>query len=335
MSRAVYRKCLKLAAILALPLAFGGMAAAQVSDVTEQQPATDHYDELVAKLAYPSFEIRQQAASQLRHIGAPARPALLKALKSEDLEVRMAAHRVLVHIMQADFDAQLQAFIQGNEQADFELPGWQRFANLVGDKRATRRLFAAMVRDEPELLEKLADVSEQAEALQQLFEQRVQLLSNASRVGRSQHLSIPCIATLLLISQQSQVRSIGAESRLYSFLTMQSVQEEITTGEHYPVLQTMLSSWVISGKSEHYALRIALAYRLRLAGTDLARRILTADDVNYSAVAYAAMLLARFGDSADLKLLLPHLSNTNVFHTWHNLPHATLPEEPGFPFRCS
>jgi hypothetical protein len=180
-------------------------------------------------------------------------------------------------------------------------------------------MFAAMVRDEPELLEMLADVSEPAEALQKLFEQRVQLLSNASRVGRSQHLSIPCIATLLLISQQPQVRSIGAESRLYGLLTMQPVKEEITTGDHYPVLQKMLSTWVTNGQSEHYALRIALAYQLRLAGTQLARRLLAEDDVNYSAVAYAAMLLARFGDSADLELLLPHLSNTNVFHTWHNL----------------
>jgi hypothetical protein len=72
-------------------------------------------------------------------------------------------------------------------------------------------------------------------------------------------------------------------------------------------------------------LRIALSYQLRSSGEQLARRILTSETPNGTAVAYSAMLLARFGDSADLKLLLPHLANTRVFHSWHN---GQLKKEP-------
>lgn len=299
-------------------------ATAQEPDKTGSDTANAHR-ELVEKLGHASFDVREFAAQRLQKIGLPARPALMKALKSADLETRMGAHRVLVHIMQDDFDTQLQDFVNGTQGADFHLPGWALFSRLVGDTAEARRLYAKMIRDEPELLEKLDDLSGQAEPLRRLYEQRVQLLSNASRVGRSHHLTIPCVATLLLISQQPEVKSTRAESRLYMFLVDPTIKREIMGGAHFSIVQKILAKWVSSGNSQHYALRIALAYELEASGMQLARGILEADTPNGTAVAYSAMLVARFGDSADLRLLLPHLTNSTVFHSWHN---AQLKKEP-------
>jgi hypothetical protein len=311
------RRFVEIVGIPVFLTAIACAATAQDPNATGSDEVKTH-QQLVEKLGHPSFEVREFAAQRLQEIGLPARPALMNALKSTDLETRMGAHRVLVHIMQEDFDAQLQAFVEGREGDDFHLPGWELFSRLVGDTAEARRLYAKMIRDEPELLEKLDDLSGQAEPLRRLYEQRIQLLSNASRVGRSQHLTIPCVATLLLISQQPEVRSTIAESRLYVFLVEPSIKREIMGGAHFSIVQKILAEWVRGGNSQHYALRIALAYELESAGAQLARGILEADTPNGTAVAYSAMVMARFGKSADLQLLLPHLTNSTVFHSWHN-----------------
>ena len=98
---------------------------------------------------------------------------------------------------------------------------------MVGDTSATRRLFAEMIRHEADLLEKL---EEGAEPLKQLFEQRVMLLSDASRVGRSEQLTIPSLATLLFVSQQPELRTTTTDVRLYSFLVHRSMKQEILEG---------------------------------------------------------------------------------------------------------
>ncbi len=283
---------------------------------TPRSPVDPAHEALVQKLGDPSFRIREMAARQLLDIGLPARTALMEALNSIDLETRMGAHRVLVRILQSDFDSQLKVFVQGVGDDRVDLPGWNLFSRTVGDSAATRRLFADMIRNEADLLEQL---EEGAESLKRLFEQRVTLLSNASRVGSSQHLTIPSLATLLFISQQPEVRSTTTDVRLYSFLVHRSMKQEILEGPHFPVVEKLLSKWVSSGGSQHYALRVALAFELKPAGLELARKMLASDATMDSAIAYAAIVVVRFGEPADVKLLLPHLDNTTVFHSWHNM----------------
>ena len=89
----------------------GRSATAETSD-SGVAPA---HEELVRKLGDSSFRIRELAARQLLDIGLPAKAALLEALNSTDLETRMGAHRVLVRILQSDFDSQLEAFVEGED----------------------------------------------------------------------------------------------------------------------------------------------------------------------------------------------------------------------------
>ena len=84
-------------------------------------------------------------------------------------------------------------------------------------------------------------------------------------------------------------------------------------------MEKILSTWVRSGASQHYALRVALTFELKPAGLELARKMLASDTTMDSAIAYAAIVVVRFGEPADVQLLLPHLKNSQVFHSWHNL----------------
>ena len=56
------------------------------------------YSELIHKLGDPSFDVRASASDRLVRIGLAAKPVLMRAIKDDDLEVRMAAHRVLVRV---------------------------------------------------------------------------------------------------------------------------------------------------------------------------------------------------------------------------------------------
>lgn len=64
----------------------------------EDSAAGEHIARLVARLGSESFVEREEAARTLDTIGAPAVPALRKALVSEDLEVRRRAAQVLRRI---------------------------------------------------------------------------------------------------------------------------------------------------------------------------------------------------------------------------------------------
>lgn len=65
---------------------------AQTPDAAEVDP--ERIAALVEQLGAPSYEVREEATEALRRIGLPAKAAIVKALKSEDAEVRFRAQIV-------------------------------------------------------------------------------------------------------------------------------------------------------------------------------------------------------------------------------------------------
>jgi hypothetical protein len=85
------------------------------------------------------------------------------------------------------------------------------------------------------------------------------------------------------------------------------------------------------GSQSAEALQLALKFDLRETGVQLARDVLAESGSaanalrNAAGKPYAAIVLARFGDSHDAKFLVPHLDDARVFHTWSN---PQLQQEP-------
>ena len=63
--------------------------------VAAQEPAKASADALIAELGDDSYEVRERATEGLIAMGEGAVPVLERALKSEDLEVRLRAGRAL------------------------------------------------------------------------------------------------------------------------------------------------------------------------------------------------------------------------------------------------
>ena len=128
-------------------------AASCGSRIAADEPADPPYLDLVRQLGAASFPTRERAEQRLLQIGIAAKPALLRGMRDEDLEVRLAAQRILIRIVQDDFDTCVAAFIQGSDNVPADrFPGWRRFRERVSDDRAARRLFTDMIRAESALL---------------------------------------------------------------------------------------------------------------------------------------------------------------------------------------
>ncbi|MDH3590333.1 MAG: PDZ domain-containing protein [Planctomycetota bacterium] len=80
-------------ALLSMPLVLAAAVLAQ--DVEKTETKTPSADEWVQKLGHEDYAVREEATKKLIDMGAKAVPALERALKSDDLEVRLRAGRAL------------------------------------------------------------------------------------------------------------------------------------------------------------------------------------------------------------------------------------------------
>ena len=169
--------CLSVLAILV----GGGLSAISWEAAwPAEQPDQSHAD-LVRQLGSASFGVRQRAARAIIKIGVAARPALMRATKDVDLELRLGARRILIRVLQDEFDARLTAFLEGkNAGDDSSFPGWGLFRKVVGDGFSARHLYADMVRGEMKLLHALAEGDE---SLPQMCTARLQLLTASAASG--------------------------------------------------------------------------------------------------------------------------------------------------------
>ncbi|MFW6164091.1 MAG: hypothetical protein ACODAJ_15090, partial [Planctomycetota bacterium] len=87
----MHRLAIVLAVAVSLPPAWGAGAAARV-------PVETIVASLVRDLGAQPYDVRERATATLRQIGEPARPALERAARSDDPEVRVRARDVLAEL---------------------------------------------------------------------------------------------------------------------------------------------------------------------------------------------------------------------------------------------
>ncbi len=329
--------------LMALPLLSGPTPARGDDTPDEQQPAgrpaatEPETAVLVRQLGDESYTQRERTAQRLRDMGLRAKPALIASLKADDLEVRLGAHRILVQIMQSDFERRITAFLSGENDSQMQLPGWARFAEELGDDEDNRRLYADMLRAENELLGAVDDGTAQ---LGKLLSERVQYLTSSNMIvnGSRQPITRPTLATVLFAGALAQkARETNAEAvqtvslvtnRIYNMLNYTLQRESLLQGSYTAQLRKLLITWIDSlenANERYYALQLALRYDLSEVGRQIAVKALEEPGMNMNTIPYAAFILARFGTKEDAQYLQPHLREDKVFHTWSN---TALKKEP-------
>ncbi len=292
-----------------------------------QRDTTEHdHWKLVRKLASPEYAVRQGTERELLRLGIRVRPALTRALKDADLELRLAAYHVLLKIDQEQFDQLTESFLETGKSA-LHLPGWKSFQSQVGNTPTSRQLFLQMLRTEPKLLETLD--ANPGKATWQYASRLEQLTTSRIFGGASNSVTRGTLATLLFVDTQLQLQLkpnalktfSSVNGRMASLLQMPQTAPLITQGKSFREVRQLLVTWLkceVDRGSAWTPLQLAMKYDFRESGLEMARKVLEETGTAGSSIPYGAIALARFGTRRDAERLLKHLDNENVFHTWTN-----------------
>jgi hypothetical protein len=267
-----------------------------------------------------SFRVREQAAGKLAELGSAAKAALVEGLKHPDLEVRRRARWILEQVRAEEFDARLAAFVADTDGSrEHNLPGWERYRELVGDGRPARKLFAAMMRSDGPLL---SAYEKQSSTLSFLFADRAALAGSVARGGELGELVTPAnVATLLLIGSDRGWKEHSRHvSSLYQLLNYPATKNLIERGEHGPLVFSLLRTWVegAAANGSSFGMMMALKYELKETALAQAKELIDAESPSSSMLHYAIIAIGRFGDEQDIPLLKPLLANETVCHRWSN-----------------
>jgi RNA polymerase sigma factor (sigma-70 family) len=130
----------------------------------KEEPKPDPV-KLVEQLGSADFAEREAAEKALKEFGSKARPALEAGLKSESAEVVKRCRDLLDHLARAEFEAL----------------HWARFAQVIGDDKASRALFDR-IRSQRRNVELLDAVAADPKAAGKLYHDRWKELNKAAHI---------------------------------------------------------------------------------------------------------------------------------------------------------
>ncbi|MBX9789833.1 MAG: hypothetical protein K2Y37_13030 [Pirellulales bacterium] len=272
--------------------------------------------ELVRQLGDDSFEVRQRATLRLARIGLPAKAALLAGLQVDDPEVRMRCRRVLAIVLDLDLKSRIEAFAADRDgREDHDLPGWDRYRQLVGSDATTRELFVEMQRAEADLLEAQAAAPDQVSPLMQARCEQLQQRAYGGNQAQRGQISLGSVAALFFVATHPDVTvSDQMISYLHTFSYQQSVQGAMRDAALAAPIRKLIGAWIAkpSGSPNAYQnFMLALQFDLR-EGLAPALAMLRDGGVQPHIAQYALLLIAKFGGRADLTAVAPFLADENL-----------------------
>jgi hypothetical protein len=301
-------------ATAALLIAISGRASAAPP---EDEPQADSF---ISQLGDERYAVRERASEQLIQLGFAAVPALEKARRQADREIRYRAERILAIVQRNDFQRRLEAFAadpQGDD--DYGLPGWSRFRENVGTTASDRALFVDMLRCEPELFQALGHSPREAGALLETRAMQIRLeiyqddpfSGDSAPVGHTAALFFLVIQPDLHASDE--VLRIALESSFHA-----KFERAATESAYDQPLRKLLSRAIEQANdfSGGLAIRTAMRYDLK-EGIVPAVRILQGGQtfVIPPDRPVAVLALARFGDQSHTTLLENLLSDSTSVQT--------------------
>jgi len=121
--------------------------AREFLDQQKDQPKIDPaVMKLVERLGATEFADREAAQKALRSLGFQAESAIKVGLKSDKPEIRDRCARLLGEIRADARDALVKGFDPA-VTSDFDHPLWKRFCSIAGNTRASRELFAQVIKN--------------------------------------------------------------------------------------------------------------------------------------------------------------------------------------------
>lgn len=244
--------------IAAAVMLLGGACAMLPAGEPVTPPAdTGQTERLVEQLGAVSYTHREAAAARLKQIGAPALPLLRRAAEHRDLEIRYRARQLCDAIERVEQQRLLSEFhARGDHETGRLLPGWERFAALVGHDASARELFVAMYREEPEIM-RLADRT--GGALRAAVEERVLQFRASRRQSRLSRMTPATAAVMLFVALDPNLDVNGAVHEVMIVVFGQRSIQDALMQPGDSALRRLTSRWIADADDVSPAQRVAVA----------------------------------------------------------------------------
>jgi hypothetical protein len=197
---------------------------------------------LIEQLGDERFARREEATKALQEMGAAAAAALRESLAAPDDEVRRRCQQLLPQAAAADWRRRADAFEADAEgRQSHRLPLYERFVQLAGKDAAARKLFAAMLRSNGELLAEAARGVKTGEAYHHECDRLLHELAEKETPSQASGR----LAILLLISSGLRDEKVdfqaskGVSYLVASPLVSDSLKSEATG----PAFRRLLLAW--------------------------------------------------------------------------------------------
>ncbi|MBX3436418.1 MAG: hypothetical protein KF861_02935 [Planctomycetaceae bacterium] len=262
---------------------------------------------LVDDLGAASYSRREQAATQLKRIGGTALPFLRDAAAHQDLEVRYRARKLFDVIEQVERQKILTEFLNsGRLEQGSGLPGWDRFAEIVGADAPARELFAAMYQAEPQMM---SQSDRGGPELRSLVESRVSRLRASRQPTDASRVSPPATAALLFVMLDSNLNISGAAHETMAAAIRQRSIQEALAAPGDTAIRRLISFWIAEAEEVPASQRvdIAMLYDLETGVAPSLQMIRSA--AKGSHLQNAIFSIAKLGGPAHLVDLRPLLTD--------------------------
>ena len=285
-----------------------------LSGIGVSQDSKEEIREWVTKLGDSNFKVRSEANRRLLGVGEPALPALKAALKSNDREVTMRAHRLVEFIEGQSLRIRADQFATSDDPDSFNMPGWIDFKTRFGQSPATQQLYASMLKAEIRLLRKSALKESDVGTLfiQRLKESQPNLFNTNGAADDY----VPRIAAFyfFFLGNPNVQLDFSTLRQLTGLMTRQPFQDAIVGSESGDVLKKLVASAIFDNEKipDNYVITDAL--RLGIEGCEArARKTLKGPAPIYKS--YALMYLGKYGEEKDKKLVESFMNSTDVVRT--------------------
>ena len=203
------------------------LALATIPTYADEPPSPQ---QLVEQLAAKSYRQREWAAQQLRNLGKAALPFLQDGLTSTNPEQRARCEELLATLKQSPADIELALFLHDGQIRNPKLlPGWERFAKVVGSGPAERVLFASICPTISPLLQAID--KNPAEAVN-LFRTRCtnvqqEIFRNGGFNGFHAGVQTNEIAALLFVAGDERLKLEQHASYMFTFFYQEPVRNQL------------------------------------------------------------------------------------------------------------
>ena len=303
--------------------------------------AEDPAAPLVKQLGSEDFNERETADKELRKLGTRAEPALKAGLKSENPEVRTRAAAILTAARKTALDDLVKTFDPTKADDEPSHPVWKRYRAIAGNTRASRDLFALIIKH-PNWPRRLDTAEAGPESAAQQYREAMVEVGRHYQGNMSVFFEIPVwpcdrgeeTAYLMLLgsypgTEKSLSRCAGEEGRLFLHgegrihfarglelglrgkMLEQGLKFRPDPVDAAPgtnrVFAKLLGSW-LARRTEPAAIYCAfeLAVKWRAADVLATARTMAADKDRVPEARCAALhAVAQFGTTADLPLFAP------------------------------